>query len=56
VYGGMERVFRWLFFVEMCVKLLGLGFKEYVRDNFNILEALLVILSMVEEGFSLASI
>jgi voltage-dependent calcium channel L type alpha-1D len=56
VLDTMERIFRWLFFVEMLIKLLGLGFKKYVRDGFNILEALLVILSMVEEGFALANI
>ena len=42
--------------MEMVVKLLGLGFKKYVRDGFNILEALLVVLSMVEEGFVLADL
>ena len=36
------------------MKLSGLGFKEYMRDNFNILEALLVLLGVVEEAFQLA--
>jgi hypothetical protein len=38
----------------MVLKLLGLGFKDYLRDGFNIFDALLVILSLVEEGFVLA--
>jgi hypothetical protein len=45
----MERIFRWLFLTEMTIKLLGLGFKQYIRDGFNGLEALLVVFSMVEE-------
>lgn len=48
-----ERIFRWLFFVEMWIKLGGLGFKGYVVDGFNVLEAILVAISMVEEGFHL---
>ena len=33
----------------MVVKLIGLGFREYVRDYFNIFDAILVIISMLEE-------
>ena len=39
----------------MWVKLGGLGFKGYMMDGFNILEALLVVISMVEEGFAFAN-
>ena len=55
VLDNMERIFRWLFLTEMLIKLMGLGFKQYIRDGFNALEAVLVIFSMVEEGFTLAS-
>jgi hypothetical protein len=37
----------------MWIKLGGLGFKGYVVDGFNVLEAILVAISMVEEGFHL---
>jgi hypothetical protein len=32
----------------MIVKLLGLGFKEYAKDTFNLFDAVIVTLSMVE--------
>ena len=51
-----ERVFLYCFTVEFLVKLSGLGFKGYVRDNFNILEALLVLLGFLEEVFMLLKI
>ena len=34
------------------MKISGLGFKDYVRDNFNIFDAVLVVLSLVEESLS----
>lgn len=38
----------WFFVVEMLIKLVGLGFKEYARDSFNIFDALLVIISLID--------
>jgi len=32
----------------MVIKLFGLGFKEYSRDSFNLFDAVVVILSLVE--------
>ena len=32
----------------MIIKLTGLGFREYVRDSFNIFDATIVILSLVD--------
>lgn len=32
----------------MLIKLLGLGFKEYARDSFNIFDAIIVVLSMLD--------
>ena len=37
-----------LFLIELIVKLAGLGFRGYVRDLFNIMDALVVIFSAVE--------
>lgn len=32
----------------MIIKLIGLGFKEYIRDTFNVFDCLLVILSVID--------
>jgi len=32
----------------MIIKLVGIGFKGYVRDSFNIFDGTIVILSIVE--------
>jgi hypothetical protein len=32
----------------MIIKLIGLGFKEYVKDTFNIFDAVVVALSLIE--------
>ena len=35
----------------MIVKLLGFGFKEYLRDKFNIFDATIVILCLIENVY-----
>ena len=45
----MNEIFTWCFLGEMIIKLLGLGVRDYLRDAFNIFDACLVILSMVDE-------
>ena len=47
-----ERFFRYCFIVEMIVKIAGLGFKSYISDKFNLFDAVLVLLSIVEETFT----
>ena len=44
----LNDVFTWSFVAEMVIKLIGLGFKEYVRDPFNLFDAFIVILSLVD--------
>ena len=44
----LNDTFSWCFVAEMIIKLIGLGFKEYARDTFNIFDALLVIISLVD--------
>ena len=44
----LNEFFTWSFVVEMVIKLIGLGFKEYARDSFNIFDALVVVLSLVD--------
>jgi hypothetical protein len=41
-------MFSWVFAIEMLIKLAGLGLKEYVRDKFNLFDAFIVILSIVD--------
>jgi hypothetical protein len=40
--------FTWIFVAEMIVKLIGLGFKNYIKDNYNLFDAVIVILSLVD--------
>ena len=43
----LNSIFEVFFLLEMLIKLFGLGFKDYARDNYNLLDALLVIASLV---------
>ena len=40
--------FTLVFLFEMIMKLTGFGFKKYVSDSFNIFDAFIVIMSLVE--------
>jgi hypothetical protein len=44
----LNEAFSWIFTAEMIIKLIGLGFKEYGRDRFNLFDAFIVIISIVE--------
>ena len=44
----MNDIFSWLFVVEAIIKIIGLGPKEYTRDAFNIFDAVLVVISLVD--------
>ena len=44
----LNEVFTWAFVIEMVIKLIGLGFKEYARDSFNLFDAFIVVLSIVD--------
>lgn len=44
----LNDLFSWCFAAEMIIKLIGLGLKRYTRDTFNIFDALLVIISLVD--------
>ena len=43
-----NEAFTIIFFVEMCLKLFGLGVKKYMSDKMNYMDGTIVILSMVE--------
>ena len=44
----LNTIFTCAFVAEMVIKLLGLGFREYRRDYFNIFDAVVVVLSLVD--------
>jgi hypothetical protein len=39
----------YIFTFELLLKLLGLGFKKYVKDDYNNFDAIIVIISLVEK-------
>jgi hypothetical protein len=44
----LNIIFTLIFFVEMILKLIGLGPTEYSRDPFNNFDAFIVVVSMVD--------
>jgi len=47
----MNFAFTIIFAVEMCLKVFGFGVKGYLRDMMNIIDGLIVIVSLVEIFF-----
>ena len=45
---NINEVLSWIFFTEMIIKLTGLGPTRYVKDSFNIFDAVVVIISVIE--------
>lgn len=43
-----DIVFVWVFTVELILKVLGLGAKNYMRDKFNVFDAIIVVVSLVD--------
>lgn len=43
-----NAILTWIFIAEMFIKIIGLGFKEYANDSFNIFDCTIVVISMVE--------
>jgi len=44
----LNETMSWIFFSEMMIKILGLGFKEYAADNFNVFDCSVVMVSLIE--------
>lgn len=44
----MNNILSWIFFAEMIIKLIGLGFREYANDSFNLFDCSVVMISLVE--------
>lgn len=37
-----------LFVLEMVIKILGLGIRDYLRDGFNIFDSIIIIIGLLE--------
>lgn len=37
----VNNIFFSLFFSEMCIKILGFGPKQYIRDRYNVFDAII---------------
>jgi len=46
----LNYVFTFIFALEMFLKIIGLGFKDWKRDNMNIFDAVIVLGSLFEIG------
>ena len=44
----MNLAFFGIFFLEMIIKLLGFGIKEYLKDKFNVFDGSVVLLSVAD--------
>lgn len=44
----MNTILTWCFFLEMVIKIIGLGVSHYVRDKVNVFDALIVMLTVAE--------
>ena len=47
--------FYCIFFLEMVMKMIGMGVKGYMRDKFNIFDAIIVVLSSIDLIISLTT-
>jgi len=52
----LNSFFTYCFLAEMIIRMLGLGIKEYAKDRFNIFDASIVIVSMIEIAMDEAGI
>ena len=48
VISIFNEFFVWAFFLEMILKLIGLGFNNYIRDGYNLFDAVIVIISLID--------
>lgn len=44
----INYIFAAIFIIEMCLKIIGLGFKHYFLDPFNILDCTTVLATVIE--------
>jgi hypothetical protein len=51
ILNKFNYAFTIIFTIDMGLKLVGMGIIEYLRDNMNVFDALIVTLSLVELAF-----
>ena len=44
----INMVLTIIFVVEMVIKIFGLGFRDYIRDGFNIFDSIIIIIGLLE--------
>jgi len=47
-YETLNLIFTVVFFMEMLIKMIGLGIKEYFRDKFNTFDCVVVVISTAD--------
>ena len=47
-----NEFFTWIFFLEMICKIIGLGFSNYRQDSYNVFDAVIVVISLVDWALS----
>lgn len=45
---ALNDFFTWAFFAEMVIKMIGLGVNNYIHDKFNLFDAVVVTLSLID--------
>ena len=48
ILNWFNEIFTWTFFLEMILKNIGLGFKNYRKDNYNVFDAVIVTISLID--------
>ena len=48
ILSALNDVFTWVFTADMLVKILGLGFNNFINDSFNVFDSIVVSLSIIE--------
>lgn len=52
VLDVINIVFFTLFFLEMIIKIIGMGPRIYIKDSYNIFDAIIVCLSIIDVSIS----
>ena len=50
ILDGLNLFFTLVFTIEMVLKLIGMGMRAYLADAFNVLDAIVVVASLLELG------
>jgi hypothetical protein len=48
ILGQINLVFTGIFTFECVLKVIGLGFRTFIKDSFNVFDAFIVMMSLVE--------